>query len=41
MLRVVEGFVAPRDRLLTAPERENQMLVCVSRAADDHLVVDL
>ncbi|WP_372492854.1 PDR/VanB family oxidoreductase [Nocardia sputi] len=38
---VVDGAVDHRDRLLTAPERENQMLVCVSRAAGDHLVVDL
>ncbi|MBF6204035.1 oxidoreductase [Streptomyces gardneri] len=38
---VVDGAVDHRDRLLTAPEREKQMLVCVSRAAGDHLVVDL
>ncbi|MGK8523956.1 PDR/VanB family oxidoreductase [Nocardia asteroides] len=38
---VVDGAVDHRDRLLTAPERADQMLVCVSRAAGDHLVVDL
>lgn len=38
---VVSGAVDHRDRLLTAAERENQMLVCVSRAANEHLVVDL
>ncbi|MGW4090237.1 PDR/VanB family oxidoreductase [Nocardia sp. NPDC004750] len=38
---VVSGTVDHRDRVLTAAERENQMLVCVSRAAGDHLVVDL
>ncbi|WP_416382545.1 PDR/VanB family oxidoreductase [Nocardia beijingensis] len=38
---VVSGAVDHRDRVLTAAERENQMLVCVSRAASEHLVVDL
>nr|WP_246351080.1 PDR/VanB family oxidoreductase [Nocardia barduliensis] len=38
---VVSGAVDHRDRSLTTAERENQMLVCVSRAAGDHLVVDL
>ncbi|MFE7741339.1 PDR/VanB family oxidoreductase [Nocardia sp. NPDC057455] len=38
---VVSGAVDHRDRLLTAAERENRMLVCVSRAAGEHLVVDL
>ncbi|MGY1943733.1 PDR/VanB family oxidoreductase [Nocardia asiatica] len=38
---VVSGAVDHRDRSLTPAERENQMLVCVSRAAGDHLVVDL
>ncbi|MGW5139060.1 PDR/VanB family oxidoreductase [Nocardia beijingensis] len=38
---VVSGAVDHRDRALTAAEREDQMLVCVSRAAGDHLVVDL
>ncbi|WP_435824987.1 PDR/VanB family oxidoreductase [Nocardia niwae] len=38
---VVSGAVDHRDRVLTAAERENQMLVCVSRAAGERLVVDL
>ncbi|AYF79626.1 oxidoreductase [Nocardia yunnanensis] len=35
------GAVDHRDRLLTAAERENAMLLCVSRAAGDALVLDL
>ncbi|MEV6098617.1 PDR/VanB family oxidoreductase [Nocardia sp. NPDC051981] len=35
------GGVDHRDRLLTAAERENRMLLCVSRACGDALVLDL
>ncbi|MFE3224855.1 PDR/VanB family oxidoreductase [Nocardia sp. NPDC059228] len=35
------GDVDHRDRLLTAAERENRMLLCVSRACGDALVLDL
>ncbi|MFD5512421.1 PDR/VanB family oxidoreductase [Streptomyces sp. NPDC059761] len=39
--RVLEGRVDHRDTLLTDQEREDSMLLCVSRAKDDHLVLDL
>ncbi|MEV0990571.1 PDR/VanB family oxidoreductase [Streptomyces sp. NPDC049949] len=39
--RVLAGEVDHRDTLLTDQEREDSMLLCVSRAQDDHLVLDL
>jgi ferredoxin-NADP reductase len=40
--RVLAGAVDHRDALLTDPEREEHMLICVSRAADgSHLKLDL
>ena len=40
--RVLHGAVDHRDTLLTDPERDNQMmLICVSRAADEQLTLDL
>jgi ferredoxin-NADP reductase len=40
--RVLDGTVAHRDALLTDSERANgMMLVCISRAAGDNLVLDL
>ncbi|MGW6686730.1 PDR/VanB family oxidoreductase [Streptomyces sp. NPDC054961] len=39
--RVLSGGVDHRDTLLTDGEREDSMLLCVSRAAADHLVLDL
>ncbi|MFD3328895.1 PDR/VanB family oxidoreductase [Streptomyces sp. NPDC058701] len=39
--RVLEGPVDHRDTLLTDQEREDSMLLCVSRAQDDRLVLDL
>ncbi|MET9468864.1 PDR/VanB family oxidoreductase [Streptomyces sp. NPDC006544] len=39
--RVLSGVVDHRDTLLTDGEREDSMLLCVSRAAADHLVLDL
>ncbi|MFI6148836.1 PDR/VanB family oxidoreductase [Streptomyces sp. NPDC051109] len=39
--RVLAGGVDHRDTLLTDREREDSMLLCVSRAQDDHLVLDL
>lgn len=40
--RVLAGAVDHRDTLLTDPEREDHMLVCVSRAAGgSHLTLDL
>lgn len=39
--RVLSGTVDHRDTLLTDGEREDSMLLCVSRAATDHLVLDL
>ncbi|MFE2285067.1 PDR/VanB family oxidoreductase [Streptomyces sp. NPDC059443] len=39
--RVLSGPVDHRDTLLTDGEREDSMLLCVSRAAADHLVLDL
>ncbi|MFJ7585983.1 PDR/VanB family oxidoreductase [Streptomyces sp. NPDC097617] len=39
--RVLAGAVDHRDDLLTDQEREDSMLLCVSRAKGDHLVLDL
>ncbi|TDU78536.1 PDR/VanB family oxidoreductase [Streptomyces sp. KS 21] len=39
--RVLAGEVDHRDTLLTDREREDSMLLCVSRAKDDRLVLDL
>ncbi|WP_328762526.1 MULTISPECIES: PDR/VanB family oxidoreductase [unclassified Streptomyces] len=39
--RVLAGEVDHRDTLLTDGEHEDSMLLCVSRAKDDHLVLDL
>ncbi|GHE52712.1 oxidoreductase [Streptomyces vinaceus] len=39
--RVLAGEVDHRDTLLTDREREDSMLLCVSRAQGDHLVLDL
>lgn len=39
--RVLAGEIDHRDTLLTDGEREDSMLLCVSRAASDHLVLDL
>ncbi|MFG2972056.1 PDR/VanB family oxidoreductase [Streptomyces sp. NPDC048331] len=39
--RVLEGGVDHRDELLTDQEREDSMLLCVSRAKGDRLVLDL
>lgn len=40
-VRVLAGAVDHRDQTLTEQERRDRMLVCVSRAAEDELVVDL
>ncbi|MEV0409621.1 PDR/VanB family oxidoreductase [Streptomyces sp. NPDC050448] len=39
--RVLAGEVDHRDELLTDREHEDSMLLCVSRAKDNHLVLDL
>ncbi|MFE3555958.1 PDR/VanB family oxidoreductase [Streptomyces sp. NPDC059193] len=39
--RVLAGEVEHRDELLTDGEREDSMLLCVSRAKDGHLALDL
>ncbi|MFJ3827652.1 PDR/VanB family oxidoreductase [Streptomyces sp. NPDC090046] len=39
--RVLAGGVDHRDALLTDQEREDSMLLCVSRAKEDRLVLDL
>ncbi|MFD4785872.1 PDR/VanB family oxidoreductase [Streptomyces sp. NPDC058459] len=39
--RVLEGEVDHRDELLTDGEREDSMLICVSRARGERLVLDL
>lgn len=40
--RVLDGAVDHRDTLLTDPERESQMLICVSRAPEgSHLTLDV
>ncbi|MEU6475558.1 PDR/VanB family oxidoreductase [Streptomyces sp. NPDC047017] len=39
--RVVEGEVDHRDELLTDAERDDSMLICVSRARGERLVLDM
>ncbi|MFE7857744.1 PDR/VanB family oxidoreductase [Streptomyces sp. NPDC057403] len=39
--RVLEGEVEHRDELLTDAERDDSMLICVSRARSDRLVLDM
>ncbi|MEU0039403.1 PDR/VanB family oxidoreductase [Streptomyces sp. NPDC006333] len=39
--RVLEGEIAHRDELLTDTERGDSMLICVSRARGDRLVLDM
>ncbi|MFE1443195.1 PDR/VanB family oxidoreductase [Streptomyces sp. NPDC058739] len=39
--RVLEGEVDHRDELLTDGERDDSMLICVSRARGDRLVLDM
>lgn len=39
--RVLEGEIDHRDELLTDDEREDSMLICVSRCRDGRLVLDL
>ena len=39
--RVLEGEVEHRDELLTDAERDGSMLICVSRARSERLVLDL
>jgi hypothetical protein len=38
---VLEGEVDHRDELLTDAERDDSMLICVSRARSERLVLDL
>ena len=40
-VRVLAGAVEHHDRVLIGDERDDSMMICVSRAADDHVVVDL
>lgn len=40
-VRVLDGQVEHRDRLLTADERDEEMLICVSRSAGGSIAVDL
>ncbi|MFE5095142.1 PDR/VanB family oxidoreductase [Streptomyces sp. NPDC056638] len=39
--RVLEGEIDHRDELLTDPERDDSMLICVSRCRGERLVLDL
>ncbi|MEU1153065.1 2Fe-2S iron-sulfur cluster binding domain-containing protein, partial [Streptomyces sp. NPDC005918] len=39
--RVVEGEIDHRDELLTDGERARSMLICVSRARGERLVLDM
>ncbi|CAM5381125.1 iron-sulfur protein [Streptomyces spiroverticillatus] len=39
--RVIEGEIDHRDELLTDSERDDSLLICVSRAAGERLVLDL
>jgi hypothetical protein len=38
---VLEGEIDHRDELLTDEERADSMLICVSRARSDRLVLDM
>ena len=40
-VRVLEGTVDHHDRVLIGDERDDSMMICVSRAVGDHVVVDL
>lgn len=40
-VRVLDGAVDHRDRVLTPTERADSMTICVSRASSDSLVIDL
>lgn len=40
-VKVIEGEVEHRDRVLIGDERDDSMMICVSRAAADSLVIDL
>jgi hypothetical protein len=40
-VRVLDGAVDHRDRVLTPAERADTMTICVSRASSDSLVIDL
>ena len=40
-VRVLAGAVEHHDRVLIGDERDDSMMICVSRAAGDHVVVDL
>jgi ferredoxin len=39
--RVVEGEVEHRDELLTDAERDDSMLICVSRSRGERIVLDM
>jgi hypothetical protein len=39
--RVLEGEIDHRDELLTDAERADSLLICVSRARSDRLVLDM
>lgn len=39
--RVLEGEIDHRDELLTDSERDDSMLICVSRCRGERLVLDL
>lgn len=40
-VKVLSGEVEHRDRVLVGDQRDNSMTICVSRACDDELVIDL
>lgn len=40
-VKVCSGSVTHHDRVLIGDEREDSMMICVSRAAGDHVVIDL
>ncbi|WHU47809.1 PDR/VanB family oxidoreductase [Gordonia sp. L191] len=40
-VKVLDGRVTHHDRVLIGDEKDDSMMICVSRATDDHVVVDL
>lgn len=40
-VKVLDGRVVHHDRVLIGEEKDDSMMLCVSRAADDHVVIDI
>lgn len=40
-VKVLDGRVVHHDRVLIGEEKDDSMMLCVSRAADDHVAIDI